>query len=296
MNRTLKATAAIMLMMVFAVGCGKQPVEPQKQAPEGAGDGLFSISENKQVYFSQGNLQYQPSSNTWQFARNQYDIIERNDYLQIDENYDGWIDAFAWGTSGNNHGAVCYQPWSNSENDFDFFAYGDSVANLYDHTGQADWGYNRILNGGNQTGLWRTLTKDEWEYILDKRSTISGARFAHAVVNGVLGIVLFLIFLQDSLHFIQHPFNKFSGVWVQDHFFAVGIVPVKYLCEITGSKREAHPVCDHFNDVVFWHLERLRLSLIVVNQHPVLPVVRVIVLVMQPCKIEVLNYFVASVF
>jgi len=191
MNRTLKATAAIMLMMVFAVGCGKQPVEPQKPAPEGAVDGLFSISENKQVYFSQGNLQYQPSSNTWQFARNQYDIIERNDYLQIDENYDGWIDAFAWGTSGNNHGAVCYQPWSNSENDFDFFAYGDSVANLYDHTGQADWGYNRILNGGNQTGQWRTLTKDEWEYIFDKRSTTSGARFAHAVVNSAFGIILF---------------------------------------------------------------------------------------------------------
>lgn len=191
MNRILKATAALMLMMVFAAGCGKQPVEPQKQAPEGAVDGLFSISENKQVYFSQGNLQYQPSSNTWQFAWNQYDFIDRNDYLQIDGDYDEWIDAFAWGTSGNNHGAVCYQPWSNSENDFDYFAYGDSVANLYDHSGQADWGYNRILNGGNQTGLWRTLAKDEWEYIFDKRATASGARFAHAVVNNAFGVILF---------------------------------------------------------------------------------------------------------
>ena len=191
MKSTLKAMAAIMLMMVFAVGCGKQPVEPQKQAPEGAVDGLFSINENKQVYFSQGNLQYQPSSNTWQFAWNQYDCIDRNDYIVIDENYDEWIDAFAWGTSGNNHGAVCYQPWSNSENDADYFAYGDSVANLYDHTGQADWGYNRIRNGGNQTGQWRTLTKDEWEYIFDKRTTTSGARFAHAVVNNAFGIILF---------------------------------------------------------------------------------------------------------
>ena len=191
MNRTLKATAVLMLMMVFAAGCGKQPIEPQKQAPEGAVDGLFSISENKQVYFSQGNLQYQPSSNSWQFAWNQYDCIERNDYLQIDENYDEWIDAFAWGTSGNNHGAVCYQPWASSENDGDYYAYGDSVANLYDHSGQADWGNNRILNGGNQIGLWRTLTKDEWEYIFDKRATTSGARFAHAVVNNAFGIILF---------------------------------------------------------------------------------------------------------
>ena len=176
----------------FCVGVWQAACGTSKTSSRGGVDGLFSISENKQVYFSQSNLQYQPSSNTWQFARNQYDIIERNDYLQIDENYDGWIDAFAWGTSGNNHGAVCYQPWSNSENDFDFFSYGDSVANLYDHTGQADWGYNRILNGGNQTGQWRTLTKDEWEYIFDKRSTTSGARFAHAVVNGVFGYRPFL--------------------------------------------------------------------------------------------------------
>ena len=191
MNRTLKAIAAMMLIMVFAVGCGKQPVEPQKQAPEGAVDGLFSISENKQVYFSQGNLQYQPSSNTWQFARNQYDIIERNDYLQIDENYDGWIDAFAWGTSGIDHGAECYQPWATILDDSSYFAYGDAACNLYDKTGQADWGYNAIQNGGNRVGQWRTLSKEEWEYVFDKRVTSSGARFAYAVVNGVLGTVLF---------------------------------------------------------------------------------------------------------
>ena len=177
--------------MVVAISCNKKPEEPQKQVPLGAVDGLFSVSENKQVYFSQGNLQYQPSTNIWQFANDQYDFLDRNEYIEIDENYNDWIDAFAWGTSGNNHGAVCYQPWSNSENDVDYYAYGDSTANLYDHTGRADWGYNRIRNGGNQTGQWRTLTKDEWEYVFNKRDTPSGARFAHAVVNGVLGTVLF---------------------------------------------------------------------------------------------------------
>ena len=191
MNRTLKAIAVLMLVMVFAVGCSKKPAEPQKQVPVGAVDGLFSVGENKQVYFSKGNLQYQPSSNTWQFAWNQYDFIDRNDYIVIDENYDEWIDAFAWGTSGNNHGSVCYQPWSNSRNDSDYYAYGDSVASLFDYTGQADWGCNPISNGGNQANQWRTLAKDEWEYVFDKRATLSGARFAHAVVNGVLGIVLF---------------------------------------------------------------------------------------------------------
>lgn len=191
MNKFTKAIAAIMLMMVFAVGCNKKPVEPQKQIPVGAVDGLFSVSENKQVYFSHGNLQYQPSTNTWQFANDQYDFLDRNEYVEINENYSDWIDAFAWGTSGINHGAVCYQPWSNSENDVDYYVYGDSIANLYDHTGQADWGYNPIQNGGNQVDLWRTLTKDEWEYVFDKRDTPSGARFAYAVVNGVMGTVLF---------------------------------------------------------------------------------------------------------
>ncbi len=53
-----------------------------------------------------------------------------------------------------------------------------------------DWGvYNKISNGGNQAGLWRTLTKDEWEYLIHDR-----AQAIHLVgtgkVNGVRGIIL----------------------------------------------------------------------------------------------------------
>ena len=104
MNRTLKAIVSLMLMMVFAVGCTK-PDEPEPEpqtivAPEGAVDGLFSVSENTKVYFSRGNLQHQPSTHTWRFADEQYDYLER--YDQMDEYYDGWIDAFGWGTSGYN--------------------------------------------------------------------------------------------------------------------------------------------------------------------------------------------------
>ena len=35
----------------------------------------FSISDSKQIYFSQGNLQYQASTGTWRFAEHQYDMI-----------------------------------------------------------------------------------------------------------------------------------------------------------------------------------------------------------------------------
>ena len=44
-------------------------------APTGAINGLFSVSPSKQVYFSQGNLQYQASTNTWRFAEHQYDYV-----------------------------------------------------------------------------------------------------------------------------------------------------------------------------------------------------------------------------
>lgn len=173
--------------------------------PEGSINGIFSVGEGKQVYFSKGNLQYQASSNTWRFAENQwvfvggFDDNDGNTYgnvigssnNEIDSCYSGWIDLFNWGTSGYNHGAVCYQPWEIS-NDYenDYKAYGNSSYNLYDQSGQADWGYNAISNGGNVENSWRTLTKEEWEYLFKTRETTSGIRYAKAQVNGVNGIIL----------------------------------------------------------------------------------------------------------
>ena len=158
-------------------------------APTGAINGLFSVSDTKQVYFSKGNLQYQASMDKWRFADNQYDIIgEAN--ANISSYYTGWIDLFGWGTSGYNHGAVCYQPWSTSENNSDYYAYGNSNYNLSDQTGQADWGYNPISNGGNNFRLWRTLTNEEWVYLIDTRNTSSGIRYAKAQVNDIKGVIL----------------------------------------------------------------------------------------------------------
>ena len=157
--------------------------------PVGAINSLFSVSATQQVYFSQGNLQYQASSNTWRFATNQYDYIGTdNNYISQTNN--SWIDLFGWGTSGYNHGAVCYQPWSTSINSSDYYAYGNSNYNLYDQTGQADWGYNAISNGGNQTNQWRALTGDEWQYVFNLRATSSGRRYAKAKVNNVNGVIL----------------------------------------------------------------------------------------------------------
>ena len=174
-------------------------------APTGAINGLFTINSNgDQVYFSQGNLQYKASTNTWRFAENQWDYVgtqnppggnpggtvSGSDNSNISQTYSGWIDLFGWGTSGYNHGAVCYQPWSKSPTFSDYYAYGQETYNLYDQTGQADWGYNAISNGGNQANQWRTLTTDEWAYVFNNRTTSSGIRYAKANVNNVNGVIL----------------------------------------------------------------------------------------------------------
>ena len=136
--------------------------------PEGALPGLFSINANgDKVCFAQGNLQYQATTRTWRFAEHQWDYVgDANS--NIGAAYSGWIDLFGWGT-GNN-------PTLASENESD---YGIFV----------DWGKNAIAGGGSPAILWRTLTIDEWEYLLNKRANASTKK-ASGNVGGVHGLIL----------------------------------------------------------------------------------------------------------
>ena len=159
--------------------------------PAGALGGLFSVSETQQVRFSQGNLQYQASTKTWRFAEKQTDYVGEGN-ANIGESYDGWIDLFGWGTSGYDHGANAYQPWSTSANYSDYYAYGGYSQSLSDQSGQADWGYNAISNGGNEENSgWRTMRSSELKYLLEQRVTASGIHFANACVDGTNGTLIF---------------------------------------------------------------------------------------------------------
>lgn len=71
-----------------------------------------------------------------------------------------------------------------------YFAYGNWQYNLYNQTGMADWGYNAISNAGSIINNWRTLTDDEWEYMLFTRTTSSGFRFVKARVSNNNGVIL----------------------------------------------------------------------------------------------------------
>ena len=146
--------------------------------------------------YSMSTSSYRPNTRfngkggtAWRFAEKQWDYVGAGN-ANVSGSYTGWIDLFGWGTSGHPHGANCYQPWSTSTDDGDYYAYGDASYNLYDRTGEADWGSNPISNGGNKPNQWRTLTKDEWAYMINTRSTTSGKRYAKATVDGVNGLIL----------------------------------------------------------------------------------------------------------
>ena len=173
----------------------------------GALAGKFSVASGKQVYFSKGNLQYQASTNTWQFAGEQYSYIGGPN-SSASSTYDGWIDLFGWGTSNNAPSGdpyyEHYQPWSTStvaavEGDPGYgtnrYHYGPSTnVNPNYLTGASDWGYNAISNGGNDESFgWRTLTSSEWEYLFNTRPTDYGSdnRYAEVKVDGKAGILLF---------------------------------------------------------------------------------------------------------
>ncbi len=188
-------------------------------------NGEFSIGEYQQVYFSQGNLQYQASTNTWRFAENQWDYVgteipDANGYVGgtvpgssnhlISADYDGWIDLFAWGT-GNRPVFMGYS----------------SVF--------VDWGINPISNAGGQAYPWRTLTDEEWDYLLFERQTSSGICFAFATVNDVRGLILLpddwdaSIYHLNNVNIVDHSSAGFTSnvltisIW-KDVFEAYGAV------------------------------------------------------------------------
>ena len=186
-------------------GASVRPVRSSGQinTPTGAINGKFTINEDgDQVYFSQGNLQYQASTDTWKFAENQYDYVGISN-SNISSTYSGWIDLFGWGTSGyhdaNDPYNVNYEPWSTSitsvNSSYNYEGYGPSTnmtdPNLNGTSANYDWGvYNQISNGGNQSGQWRTLTIAEWQYLFNTRTTASGIRYAKGNVNNVNGVIL----------------------------------------------------------------------------------------------------------
>ena len=157
--------------------------------PVGVIGKVFSVSDTKKVYFSQGNLQYRASDKTWRFALHQWDIVGMgygqtntagniycyiggtvpgSDNSQISSSYSGWIDLFGWGTGG--------QPYKSSSNNSDYFLF-------------QEWGKKPIINGGNTANQWRTPSHEEWGYVIAGRSG-AAEKCGAAKVCDMTGLVI----------------------------------------------------------------------------------------------------------
>ena len=163
---------------------------------------VFSVSSTDSVVFSPGNLQWSATNGgniatthvvagngtaagTWRFASNQWDMIGSANG-NISSTDTGWIDLFGWGTSGYSN----KYPYMTSITSTDYGNGNNSIAGT-----NYDWGaYNAIYNSKTQTtdapGTWRTLTKDEWVYLLNTRPTASSIRYAKATVCGIVGLII----------------------------------------------------------------------------------------------------------
>lgn len=216
-------------------------------APEGAIPALFSVSSTQQVFFSKGNLQYQASTGTWRFAEHQWDYVGgtssngteygnvyengvKCDNSQISQNYSGWIDLFGWATSGWNNNNHYYQPWDTENTGWSIDGYGygywDGEYARYSMTGDyanMDWGvYNAISNGGNEAGIWRTISRDEFSYMIDYRPNAEYKR-SIATVNGVVGYIILpdAWILPDGIEFLGSAANADINVYDLDEWMVM---------------------------------------------------------------------------
>lgn len=147
-------------------------------ATEGALSGKFTINaQGDQVVFSQGNLQATTTDLgenwTWAFATNQWDCVGNaaannaiNGNGTVSAN--GTVDLFGWSTATSYYGIHNSKDADQYSGDFE------------------DWGNN--MGEG-----WRTLSYDEWDYLLHSRTNALNLH-GNATVNGVHGY----IFLSDS--------------------------------------------------------------------------------------------------
>ena len=184
----------VMLMtLLFAGGAFAQDDDgyvPRGFNFVGMSDKTFSVSDTKKVHFSRGNLQYNAVQNKWRFAPRQYTYIcGEND--NVAQDYDGWIDLFPFGTSGWNSGATYYQPWQVGGSWDSYLPGGDESNDLTGAYANADWGvYNKISNGGNKVGMWRTLTADEWSYLMGDNANRAGKYGACTVAGNYKGVLI----------------------------------------------------------------------------------------------------------
>ncbi len=178
-------------------------------APEGLKTDGTNINDNGTTVFYD-SIDYSTKDNSTASGFKEIKGVPCNNTL-VSKRYGGWVDMFAWGTSGQGRKAkdslaMFFSPYDLNAIDLGHeankFGYGPSfdagqgpgaISNdidVYSGTNRFfDWGYNNVIReyynlvyDENKAlvvqapvgtmyrrGVWRTLTADEWKYILTTR-------------------------------------------------------------------------------------------------------------------------------
>ena len=129
-------------------------------------DNVFSVSSTQAVQFSSGNLYYDGTN--WGFE-------STPQYGQYTEN--GYISLFRWGANGNTNasGVSIYSTTPSAITSETLGYYG------------ADWG--QVVGELDGATGWRTLTHEEWEYLISTRTNAVSLR-GFATVGGIKGLII----------------------------------------------------------------------------------------------------------
>ena len=150
-----------------------------RTTPDNCIPALFSVSDKKQVFFSKGNLQYNPTAtDKWRFAPTQYSICHTtgnnvgNDYSEWKDgdNYK-WTDLFGWGM------------WLKGESPLKT----EKVNSKYLPSITAD-----LATFTTESAIgseWETLTggAGEWNYLFNSRGE---GKYGEGTVDNVHGVIL----------------------------------------------------------------------------------------------------------
>ncbi len=127
--------------------------------------GKFTVNaDGKQVTFSKGEMEYNRSKDLFQVASNQWEERAGSNQWFADTTNINWFDLFGWGTGD------------------DLMKY-DTLNSAY--PAFTDWGTKDIRNIACAPGTLRTLSADEWDYILNSRPDAANKR----TIGGIIQMV-----------------------------------------------------------------------------------------------------------
>lgn len=151
--------------------------------PAGALPGVFSVRNDdganiKQIYFSYGNLWYGPATEGAEATFN----LEAN---QAGSSFSGSHKSYFYWAKSSTDAIMDHILTTNNNQVTDVFFTNDTETTTKD-------GFSVNVDGAAQSG-WRTLSKNEWEYLLNTRTMKYGkdrysadVRFADSWVKGIV--------------------------------------------------------------------------------------------------------------